>query len=154
MKKLFKKRNKKEDANAKVIAELDERIISVSQMLDKAETELMDMSPDDLLWVNTGKLDKKGEELFQTIPKYETQARIVDTLQKDLALLIERRESLVHPRVDVNTLKWHQKINWTELIKATGVCTAAIGQMYVMYKLQKDGYVFGRDTAKIQYPRP
>lgn len=151
--KKFKKRNKA-DVNDKVIRELDERIISVSELLDKAEKELMDMEPDSLLWIGTGKQNKSGEEIYQNVPQYEMQVKIVDTLQKDLALLIERREQVVHPRIDPNSLPWYKTLNWTELIKTTGVCTAAIGQMYVMYKLQRDGYLFGRDTAKIQYPRP
>lgn len=125
---------KKPKTNDEEIEYLENAMIAIGQNLLDASNELADMKPDD--------------------KNYQKQAVAVSILTKDFNVLVERYEAVVNPEVDYNSLPWWRRIDPTKILCAFGVCTFSMVQSLLIYKWQRDGYLMGRDTAKIQMPRP
>lgn len=107
---------------------LENALTSVGQNLIDASNALADMDPTD--------------------KNYKAQAVTVSVLTKDFNQLVERYEAVVNPE------PWYRKVDWGKIGCAGLVCSASMVQSLLIYKWQKDGYLMGRDAARIQMPRP
>ena len=107
----------------------------VAKNLADASADLVDMEPTD--------------------PNYRSQAQTVDILTKDYQILMKQYCEIINSEKDEKTAKkWYEKLDWTKIITTAATITACIGQSFAIYKWQRDGFLIGRDAAKIQMPRP
>jgi hypothetical protein len=154
--KLFKKsskRSKEDKRKEDAIGILEDRIAQASEALDEAHKKLSGMDPDYHV-VLEWKTDKDGtRHPAKILNLYDQQVRAIDTLTKDLNALIERRDAVMYPKRNQENLEWWEKINWGDVLRSTEVILGCAIQSAMIFKLQRDGHLIGRDAAKIQMPK-
>lgn len=94
------------------------------------------------------------QEMEPTDPNYDKLAKDIEVLSRAHDQVTAKYNELKNPKVDFDALPWWKKLDVTKLIVMGITVIAALGQSFAIYKWQKDGYLIGRDAAKINMPRP
>ena len=114
---------------------MEENLACLAKNLSDASTALADMDVND--------------------DGFKTQVQTVDSLTKDYQTMLHEYNDILNCECEKNKKDpWYRKLDWTKILTTSAVIVASIGQSFAIYKWQRDGYLIGRDAAKVPMPRP
>ena len=103
---------------------------------------------------NIRKASIVAQDMEPTDAKYDKLVKDIEVLTRAYDQVTAKYNELKNPKVDYDALPWWKKLDVTKLIIMGLTILASIGTNFCIIKWEKDGYLIGRNAAKINIPRP